>query len=262
MSWNAGHTRTSVAAFRAACEDIARQVDDPCWGLHAGCQLAGESGAVPPGIERLAPLLPYALRGLRLSVAADGREMLLGARMDGEPPCLGRHGNELLLSLAVGLARRIRPGWRPNRVYFAHPARRGAELAELVEVFGVAAISFRSPFVGVAIDWRTGSATGDPLDPVRDAIRVAMRSAEPTVETVARTLGTSTRTLQRSLRDSGTSFRTIAGQVRADQARVYLRDRSWPLEEVALLLGYADARAFGRAYKRWTGRTPGVDRRR
>jgi len=28
------------------------------------------------------------------------------------------------------------------------------------------------------------------------------------------------------------------------------------VKEVATVLGYADARAFGRAYKRWTGRTP------
>lgn len=55
--------------------------------------------------------------------------------------------------------------------------------------------------------------------------------------------------------------RELAEQVRYTVARVYLEQDSRSLAEVAYLLGYADVRAFIRAYKRWTGNTPGTVRR-
>lgn len=75
-------------------------------------------------------------------------------------------------------------------------------------------------------------------------------------DNVAEALHLSVRTLQRKLRDVGTSFRELLEQTRREVAEAYIRDRSVSLGEVAFMLGFSDASAFSRAYRRWTGKTP------
>jgi AraC-like DNA-binding protein len=78
---------------------------------------------------------------------------------------------------------------------------------------------------------------------------------------VARRLGVSARTLQRRLGEQGTSFAAIVDEVRRDLARreVALGKRSFG--EIAFLLGFSQASAFDRAFRRWTGSTPSAYRR-
>jgi len=78
---------------------------------------------------------------------------------------------------------------------------------------------------------------------------------------IARRLAMSPRTLRRLLREEGTTFRDVVGEVRRELAFRYLRDPEVPIGEVAFLVGFSDANAFHRAFKRWTGRTPGEFRR-
>jgi len=77
---------------------------------------------------------------------------------------------------------------------------------------------------------------------------------------VAAALHLSVRTLQRKLGESGTSFRELVDQTRRELAEAYIRDPAVSLSELAFMLGFSDASAFSRAYKRWTGRTPGKER--
>jgi AraC-like DNA-binding protein len=49
--------------------------------------------------------------------------------------------------------------------------------------------------------------------------------------------------------------------VRCDLARSYLGERHLAIDEVAFLLGFAETSTFYRAFKRWTGITPGEYRR-
>ena len=72
----------------------------------------------------------------------------------------------------------------------------------------------------------------------------------------AKTLLVSERTLQRRLREEGTSFEALHDEARHSLALAYLRDRRLGIAEVAWLLGYAELAAFYRAFKRWTGVTP------
>jgi transcriptional regulator GlxA family with amidase domain len=44
-------------------------------------------------------------------------------------------------------------------------------------------------------------------------------------------------------------------------AKDRLRDASLSLEEVAYIVGFSEVRAFRRAFRRWTGTTPGRYRR-
>lgn len=74
---------------------------------------------------------------------------------------------------------------------------------------------------------------------------------------VARRLGMSARTLQRRLRQDGTSFAAVLDETRRGLAQKHLADRSLTVMEVAFMLGYADESAFHRAHKRWHGQSPG-----
>ena len=78
----------------------------------------------------------------------------------------------------------------------------------------------------------------------------------PSLESVAATMDTTPQTLRRRLRDEDTSFSAIKAQVRCDIAIRYLGYGDMSIEQVAEKTGYAEASAFIRAFKLWTGYTP------
>ncbi|WP_241001160.1 AraC family transcriptional regulator [Pseudomonas syringae] len=84
---------------------------------------------------------------------------------------------------------------------------------------------------------------------------------EPDLEAVAALLKLPTWTLRRKLSDEGTRFRDILNDTRRDLAMAYIRDTELAFGEIAYLLGFASAEAFQRAFKRWSGQTPGEFRR-
>jgi AraC-like DNA-binding protein len=79
---------------------------------------------------------------------------------------------------------------------------------------------------------------------------------------VARALHVSVRTLQRKLVEAGTTFREMSETVRGQLAEGYLADPKVSIAEVAFLLGFSDQSSFNRAFRRWTGDSPGRWRRR
>jgi AraC-like DNA-binding protein len=84
---------------------------------------------------------------------------------------------------------------------------------------------------------------------------------EPDLEEVAARLKLPTWTLRRKLTEEGTQFRAILNDTRRDLAMTYIRDTELAFGEIAYLLGFASAEAFQRAFKRWSGQTPGEFRR-
>ncbi|WEH99768.1 helix-turn-helix transcriptional regulator [Acinetobacter soli] len=70
---------------------------------------------------------------------------------------------------------------------------------------------------------------------------------------VAQQMHISERTLQRHLKQHALNFQEIVDEFRLQQSQLYLK-QSRRLSEIAELLGYADQSAFGRAFKRWTGK--------
>jgi AraC-like DNA-binding protein len=84
---------------------------------------------------------------------------------------------------------------------------------------------------------------------------------EPSLEQLAARLQVPTWTLRRRLAEEGTQFRAVLNDTRRDLASAYVRDTSLAFGEIAYLVGFASAEAFQRAFKRWTGLTPGQYRR-
>lgn len=84
--------------------------------------------------------------------------------------------------------------------------------------------------------------------------------ADASIERIAEDLCLSVRTLQRALDAQGASFQELTAQVRQERAIGYLKDTEEPVDRIASWLGYGDASAFRRAFRRWAGVTPGVFR--
>ena len=99
-------------------------------------------------------------------------------------------------------------------------------------------------------------ATGGLGLEVRQALASRVAGGDTRVEAVARALGVSVRSLQRRLSEEGHSYQELVDAMRRDAAEGYLADRSLSIGEVAFLLGYSEAAAFHRAFKRWCGVTP------
>jgi len=94
---------------------------------------------------------------------------------------------------------------------------------------------------------------------VRDHIKKSPNLAS--IERSATLLNMSSRYLRQQLADEDTSFREISNEVRLDYANLYLRDTPMPLNKIANKLGFGDQASFTRAYRSWTGKTPGEVRK-
>lgn len=81
-----------------------------------------------------------------------------------------------------------------------------------------------------------------------------------TIQQITKDMGMSARTLQRRLKQNGTSFQQLLDDWLAKEASKYLLDENLTVEATSVLLGYNDEANFRRAFKRWYGVSTGVYR--
>lgn len=79
----------------------------------------------------------------------------------------------------------------------------------------------------------------------------------PEFEEVAEQLGLTPQTLRRRLKEENSSYQGIKDQVRRDAAIYYLSRPQLGIAEIAHLMGFSEPSTFHRAFKKWTGLTPG-----
>jgi AraC-like DNA-binding protein len=77
-------------------------------------------------------------------------------------------------------------------------------------------------------------------------------------EDAARELYMSARTLQKKLLEAGTTWRELLEGTRKELAISYLGSGRYSLVDITFMLGFNDSSSFSRAFKRWTGKTPGL----
>ncbi|MEW6185413.1 MAG: AraC family transcriptional regulator [Thermodesulfobacteriota bacterium] len=89
-----------------------------------------------------------------------------------------------------------------------------------------------------------------------------LEDGESKIFPIAKNLGLSHRNLQKRLKREGVTYLRLLQEARKERALTLLRNQDYSLTEIALLLGYSEQSAFGRAFKQWAGCTPGKYRSR
>lgn len=274
-------------ALWVACRDVAR---DEAFGIHAGLgDEQGLMGVVEYVMRNSATLGDAMLAGMRFQrvlhdagddqLSVDGDRAMLRVRLSS-----GREPAGVLVD--YGFARALggamlltgTPG-RPLEVRFVHsrPKRIGPwertfqcplyfDEPENVLVFRrdrlEAPILASDPGLLAILEQHAQSQLakipdgGGFVRRVCELIAEELTGGTPTAERIATKLHMSGRTLARRLTEEGTSFSTLLDDLRRELAVSHLRDRDISVSEVAFLLGFADANAFSRAFKRWTGEPP------
>jgi AraC-like DNA-binding protein len=245
--------------------------------------------ASPTYRDALGRLVRYASlvnRQVVFGLEESGDEVRWTQRTIGHPRGVGREANEFAIATAVTHLRAMRGDtFAPRRVWFQHSRPR--DVRPLRAFFGTDELGFDARENGMAFDrvlldlpLPTADprllATADQLaenalseaPPARDflamvaeRVRQRLRAGPADVEGVARTMRMSPRTLHRRLEECGATFSEVVDRERGAAARAYLKEKGLPLAEVAQRLGFSDAASFGRAFKRWTGTSPGAYRR-
>lgn len=102
-----------------------------------------------------------------------------------------------------------------------------------------------------------GEQSDELLVNLHRQIAIGLGQQPLSIGDMASLLGMSRRTLSRRLVERGTTFRRELTRVQERVAKSYLKDKRIPLAAIALLVGYEDQSSFTRAFKQWTGITPG-----
>jgi AraC-like DNA-binding protein len=84
-----------------------------------------------------------------------------------------------------------------------------------------------------------------------------LQKGAPCIKHVAKDLGMSVRCLQMKLSREGETFSRIVKNVRKELAKTYLTEENCSIDEITTRLGFSDPSVFHRAFKSWTGLTPG-----
>jgi AraC-like DNA-binding protein len=96
---------------------------------------------------------------------------------------------------------------------------------------------------------------------VRRRLRQVLPGVVPDFEQLAEEMGMTPATLRRRLHDEGESYQSIKDQLRRDLAISYLSHSTRSVMDIALELGFSERSAFHRAFRKWTGASPGEFRR-
>jgi len=97
---------------------------------------------------------------------------------------------------------------------------------------------------------------GDIVQQIQSVIIENLPSGKVTDNLIARELNLSERSLQRKLKEKGTTFRNELDNVREMAAIQYIRNPVNTMSDIAFLLGFSEQSAFSRAFKKWTGTSP------
>lgn len=92
---------------------------------------------------------------------------------------------------------------------------------------------------------------------IRQQLRLLDPAQWPEIDGLARQLHMSASTLRRRLGEEGQAWQGLKDSVRKELATGWLADASLPVAEIAARLGFADSRAFYKAFRKWTGASPG-----
>lgn len=91
---------------------------------------------------------------------------------------------------------------------------------------------------------------------VRARLTEQLSSGHATQDSVADALHMSLRSLQRRLKNEGTSYKDLLDETRRELATHYMAESHRSINEITYLLGFSEPSNFSRAFRRWTGKSP------
>jgi len=106
------------------------------------------------------------------------------------------------------------------------------------------------------LDTITARHDTDFPEQVRSVLRSALLTGDARSDRMAALFSMHSSTLARHLKPYGIGFRELVDECRFDVAREMLSHSALDVSQIAAMLDYADASAFTRAFKRWSGTTP------
>jgi AraC-like DNA-binding protein len=111
----------------------------------------------------------------------------------------------------------------------------------------------------ILLKYKNGSSLGARI---RRRLRQSLPGDLPEFEALAGEMNLTPATLRRRLHEEGTFYQSIKDQLRRDLAIGYLSHSKRSAMDIGLELGFSERSAFHRAFKKWTGASPGEFRRR
>ena len=116
----------------------------------------------------------------------------------------------------------------------------------------------RSAPENILVKYKNGSSLSARI---RRRLRQLLPGEVPDFQTLAGELNMTAATLRRRLSEEGASYQGIKDQLRRDLAIGYLSHSGRSVMDIALELGFSERSAFHRAFRKWTGASPGEFRR-
>jgi AraC-like DNA-binding protein len=284
-----------LASMVEVFERSAGLVGDPGFGIRVGERMAPQDYGPWTTYFLAAPSLGEALRrccrvvhchtnGLHMALLERGDLASWTLTISSSLSTHRRHYvDHILLPMLQLVGSFAGSGWRPARLEVDYAAGRFADDIRqhlgVDVVFGAARIRvafetqlLRCPAPSLA---HAGQITQSELhatlrarpprtfgEACRELVRARLREGATEIDPVARLLGLGVRTLQRRLRQEGTSYRAILERLRAERALALVGDTELPLGNIAAALGFADQAHFTRAFRRWTDQAPSTLRGR
>ena len=187
------------------------------------------------------------------------------------------------VTIAFNILRQLcGPKWQPLNVFFAHPKPK--DISPFRQFFK-APLTFDADRNGLLfsaswlhqpvmnadskqlgllqkqIDLLENQYGDNFAEQVRCVLLPALLTQQATADQIAALFSIHQRTMHRRLNACGTNFQALADQCRFEITRQLLENSSMILSQIAEILDYADASAFTRAFRRWSGTTPSLWRK-
>ncbi len=283
-------TRLPKARFEALWRSAIEVTGDPAIALRVGARvkpstlgiigyLASASESRRNAFELVKGLTPLLWENFACDLESDGEVAALRFRAV-RGSRLSRFTTEYSVGLTVAMSRSLGTSRSdPLEARFSHAPPAYADQYQRIlrlpvrfaagedgVLFPISLLDTSNPSADAALRLLLQQYAADQLaripsnprfaERVRATVRSLLREGTFSAETVAAQLEVSDRTLRRRLREDGTSYQEVLDAVRGELARRYLADEGRGIDEVAHRLGYSDASAFTKAFRRWTGRTP------
>lgn len=285
--------RITMQQSNALWEAVARQADDPDFGLHFGEAAADlVSGhvlflvmmncpTVARAIEKVARYHGLLSDFVQLQLKQQGRYAYLSWEANTPERIIDRHHSEsIAVTLLLALRGLTKDTIQLVQTRFRHPRPqdttehqrilhcpvmfdqsknelviRQQDLALPVFLANPELLKMLEQYAQKLLEKLHSAGTW--ADQVICSLGKQLAQGEtPNINAVALDLAISARHLQSHLKAEGTTYQRLLDQARKELALDYLEQAELTMCDIAFMLGFSEQSAFNHAFKRWTGSSP------